>query len=424
MNDILKKSQKKNLVGTNKNITLDQSFTFKNGVQIKNRLIKASMSEELADRITRNPSEDYIALYKAWSQSGAAVLLTGNIMVDRRYTSEVRNIVLDEKSDAAIFTRLTEITQQHGSQLWAQINHPGRQMPMLNGWQPLAPSDVAMKKGLRLVYKKPKIMTEKDILDVVAKFSQTAKLAKKYGFKGIQIHAGHGYLINQFLSPATNKRKDQWGGCLENRARILVEIYKAIRQEVGVDFPIAVKLNSADYMVGGFNQEDSLEIAKILAQVGIDLLEISGGTYENPMMVDAKASTLKREAYFIDYAEKVRQAVSLPIMLTGGFESHTGMQNALNENAADFIGIARQFALNPNVTTEILKNPNWKQPLTKKTTGIAKVDHLMLLNISWYEQQLRHIAQFKQANRDLSVWKSIYQSIRSIGFSALLKIGR
>jgi 2,4-dienoyl-CoA reductase-like NADH-dependent reductase (Old Yellow Enzyme family) len=403
---------------------LNDPFQLNNGIELKNRLVKASMSEELADRITREPTDDYIALYEQWSKSGAAVLLTGNIMVDRRYTSEVRNVVLDEKSDAHIFRNLTKIAQQHGSQLWAQLNHPGRQMPMLNGWQPLAPSDVAMKKGLRLVYKKPKIMTEKDILEVVDKFSKSAKLAQDYGFSGVQIHAAHGYLINQFLSPASNKRQDQWGGSLENRARILIEIFKAIRKEVGMGFPIAVKLNSADYIKGGFNEDDSIKIVQMLEKEGIDLLEISGGTYENPVMVDAKASTIKREAYFMDYAEKVRNIVKTPIMLTGGFESHAGMLQAIEEGATDFIGLARHFALDPTVGHEILNNPTWQHKISKKTTGIAKIDHLMLINISWYEQQLKNIAQFNQADLNLSTWKSIYKTVTSMGLSAFIKLSR
>lgn len=416
-----KRVEANNTVMTKK-ANLNDSFTLKNGVVIRNRIIKASMSEELADRLTRQPTKDYIELYKAWAKSGAAVLLSGNMMVDRRYTSEVRNVVLDEDTDEKIFRAVVQTAQQDGAQFWVQLNHPGRQMPMLNGLQPLAPSEVTMQKGLVLLYKKPKAMTELDIQIVIAKFAKSAKLAKQFGCSGLQIHAAHGYLINQFLSAASNKRTDQWGGSLENRARILFEIYHAIRKEVGNGFPIAVKLNSADYMQGGFNHDDSIQIAKMLDQAGIDLLEISGGTYENPMMVDAKPSTVKREAYFMDYAEKVRQVIKVPIMLTGGFESRAGMQLALDENAADFIGLARHFALNPYVATDILTNKNWHKKIPKKTTGFSKLDHLMLLNISWYEQQLSHIAQYKKANINLSPWKSIYLTIKSLGLSSLLKL--
>lgn len=418
-----KRVEANNTVMTKK-ANLNDSFTLKNGVVIRNRIIKASMSEELADRLTRQPTKDYIELYKAWAKSGAAVLLSGNMMVDRRYTSEVRNVVLDEDTDEKIFRAVVQTAQQDGAQFWVQLNHPGRQMPMLNGWQPLVPSEVTMQKGLVLLYKKPKAMTELDIQIVIAKFAKSAKLAKQFGCSGLQIHAAHGYLINQFLSPTSNKRTDQWGGSLENRARILLEIYHAIREEVGSGFPIAVKLNSADYMQGGFNHDDSIQIAKMLDQAGIDLLEISGGTYENPMMVDAKPSTVKREAYFMDYAEKVRQVIKVPIMLTGGFESRAGMQLALDENAADFIGLARHFALNPYVATDILTNKNWHKKIPKKTTGFSKLDHLMLLNISWYEQQLSHIAQYKKANINLSPWKSIYLTIKSLGLSSLLKLKR
>lgn len=405
-------------------VNLADMFTLPNGNVLKNRIVKSALNEELADRRTRQPTEDYLQLYKVWSNSGAAVLISGNMMVDRRYTTEVRNVVLDEKTDEAVFRRLVETAQEHGSQFWVQLNHPGRQMPMLNGWQPIAPSEVAMKKGLVLIYKKPKAMTESDIQQVIKKFANSAKLAKTFGCSGVQIHAAHGYLINQFLSPASNQRKDKWGGSLENRARFLLEIYHAIRAEVGVDFTISVKLNSADYMQGGFDQEDSIQIAQMLDLAGIDLLEISGGTYENPMMVDAKASTQQREAYFMDYAEQVRQLIQTPIMLTGGFESHAGMQMALNQNAADLIGLGRHFALNPYVAEQILADPQWHQKIAKQSTGFAKLDHFMILNISWYEQQLSHITQYQKANPKLSPWKSILLTAQSLGLNSLLKLKR
>ncbi len=402
---------------------LGQSFQFKNGVSLKNRIVKSSMSEELAERVNRNPTAEYIELYRRWSSSGAGLLLSGNMMVDRRYTAEPRNVVIDEESDAALFKTLAQVAQQQGAQFWIQLNHPGRQIAKVFAWQPLAPSEIPMKKGLRWVYNKPKAMSETQIQEVITKFATSALLAKEWGFSGVQIHAAHGYLINQFLSPAENIRTDQWGGSLENRARFLLAVYAAVRAVVGADFPVAVKLNSADYMHGGFSEEDSMQVVKLLADAGVDLIEISGGTYESPAMVESNValSTQKREAYFLQYAEQVRTLVDTPLLVTGGFRSTQGMQDALASKATDLIGLARPFAIDPEFGHKLLTRADYKITLPRRSTGSKTIDHLMLLNISWYEQQLALLGAQQNAAPNLHPWISVYRSLKSMGISAVLK---
>ncbi len=405
---------------------IKQQFQLKNGVTIKNRVVKASMSEELAEREQRNPTEQYIELYRRWSTSGAGLLLSGNMMVDRRYTAEPRNVVLDELSDASTFKRLAAVGQQNDTHFWVQLNHPGRQVAKAFAWQPLAPSEVPMKNGLRLVYNKPKAMSEAQIYEVIAKFATSARLAKEWGFSGVQIHAAHGYLINQFLSPAENIRTDQWGGSIENRARFLLEVYTAVRAAVGVDFPVAVKLNSADYMHGGFSEEDSMLVVQLLSAAGIDLVEVSGGTYESPVMVESNvaASTQLREAYFLQYAERVRKLVDTPLMVTGGFRSTQGMNEALASGATDLIGLARPFAVDPQIANKLLNDAQYRIAIHRQSTGSKFFDRMILINISWYEQQLALIGGQKNADPHLHPWLSVYKTLKSMGISAVLKARR
>ena len=181
------------------------------------------------------------------------------------------------------------------------------------------------------------------------------------GFDGVQIHGAHGYLVNQFLSARHNHREDQWGGSIENRMRFVVEVYKAIRKEVGPKFSIGIKLNSADYMKGGFTPEESMQVLEKLGNMGIDLIEISGGTYESPSMVGdkVKASTKAREAYFLDYAESARTLVKALLVVTGGFRSTQAMNAALQSGATDFIGLARPIAIDPEMPNKALADTNY-----------------------------------------------------------------
>lgn len=326
------------------------------GIRLENRLSKSAMTEALADSKDTSTIA-HQALYKRWSEGGLAVQLTGNVMVDRRYLERPGNVVIEDERALDALKQWADAAKSGGSQVWMQISHPGRQCPIVVNSRPLSPS--TQKLHLLGLFGKPKEMTERDIEDAIQRYARTAEIARKAGFDGVQIHGAHGYLISQFLSPITNRRTDEWGGTLENRARFLRRVYAAMRTAVGPGFPIAVKLNSADFQKGGFSLEESAQVASWLEQDGIDLIELSGGTYEQMSFVNGteeeqRESTRKREAYFLEYAREVRKAVKVPIMVTGGFRSRSAMEHAITKDGIDMIGLARPLCVQPDAATLLL----------------------------------------------------------------------
>lgn len=397
-------------------------FTLVGGQQIKNRLFKSAMSEQLGDK-GHNPVPGLAKLYSRWAQGGIGLSMTGNIMIDRQALGEPKNVVLDEKSELTQFKAWAKAGKENGSHIWAQLNHPGKQIPKFICEEPVAPSAIALEGGLEKGFNKPRALSEIEIEGIIKKFATSAELAKQVGFSGVQIHGAHGYLVSQFLSPRHNQREDQWGGSIENRMRFVLAIYHAIRRKVGNNFPIGIKLNSADFMKGGFSEEDSMQVVTSLSEVGVDLIEVSGGTYESPSMMGykAKASTQKREAYFLDYIEKVRKIVDTPLVLTGGFRSAQGMQAALDTGATDFIGIARTLAIDPDFPNKLLANQDHKQDLRNLTTGVKAIDMMAMLNITWYEQQLARMAKGKLPKANLSEWGTFFKVFMGAGVYAFKK---
>ncbi len=326
------------------------------GISLKNRLAKSAMTEALADH-NDTPTKAHQTLYKRWSEGGLAVQLTGNVMVDRRYLERPGNVVVEDESALGALKQWAGSAKSGGSQIWMQISHPGRQCPIVVNIHPLSPS--TQKLHMLGLFGKPKEMTSDDIEDAIRRYAKTAEIARKAGFDGVQIHGAHGYLISQFLSPITNRRTDEWGGTLENRARFLRRVYAATRAAVGPDFPVAVKLNSADFQKGGFTLEESAQVASWLEQDGIDLIELSGGTYEQMSFVNGteeeqRESTQRREAYFLEYAREVRKAVKVPIMVTGGFRSRSAMEHAITKDGIDMIGLARPICVQPDAAASLL----------------------------------------------------------------------
>ena len=268
---------------------------------------------------------------------------------------------------------------------------------------------------MQSLFATPDEATHDEIIEIIQRFGRSAVICKNAGFSGVEIHAAHGYLINQFLSPLHNLRTDEWGGTPEKRRKFLMDVYTEIRKQVGADFPIAIKLNSADFQKGGFTEEDSLEVIKALAATGIDLIEISGGTYESGVAkAPQKSSTIAREAFFIDFAEKVRRHVTTPLMVTGGFRSVEGMNQALESNAFDVVGIARLMAIDPNAAKYLLAGMNSKQNVQPIKTGIKKIDSLGIMEVLWYTQQLNRIAQGKAPKpKESGLWAFIKSVLRS-----------
>ncbi len=378
-----------------------QPLTLANGTVIKNRLAKSAMSEAVGTTDNRM-TEQLINMYRVWAQGGSGLLITGNVMVDRRHLGEPNNFALEDERDMPLMQEWARQGTAQGTQLWMQLNHPGKQSPVTVNRQPVAPSAVALDSRFKAFFNAPRALDEAEIEEIIARFGTAAGLARKAGFTGVQIHAAHGYLVNQFLSPHHNQRQDRWGGSLENRARFALEILRAMRQQTSPDFPIAIKLNSADFQRGGFTEEESLLVAEMLTDAGIDLLEISGGTYEAPQMtgLNVKASTLAREAYFLEYAEKIRSRVKVPLMVTGGFRSTQGMADAITSNATDLIGLARPLAVYPDLSNALLSGRQQRVDIKPRLTGIKRVDETGLLETGWYSQQLQRIAAGKATRPD------------------------
>ncbi len=407
---------------------LDSCFILQNGVVIKNRLLKSAMSEQLGDKY-HNPVPGLADLYGRWAQGGIGLSITGNIMVDRNALGEPGNVVLDEKSDLNGFKKWAKAGTQNNTHLWPQLNHPGKQVPDFLSKEPVAPSVIPLQDGLAANFKLPKALSELEIHDIINKFALSARLSKEVGFSGVQIHGAHGYLVNQFLSNRHNQRTDQWGGSLENRMRFVLEIYRAIRKQVGEGFPVGIKLNSADFMKGGFSEEESMQVVQALSDEGIDQIEISGGSYEKVVFIEGnaakppmKASTVKREAYFLDYAQKVRKLSNVPLVVTGGFRSALAMEEALLEDATDFIGLGRSLTLDPDFPNKIMKDQQHSIHLPARTTGIKKLDHMMMMDVLWYQQQMVRMSNRKNPNPKMSEWGAIFKSIGGIGKYALRRV--
>ena len=383
---------------------LEEEMILPNGSTLKNRIAKSAMSENLSNK-NNEPTPLLIEVYKKWAQSGAGLLITGNIMIDSKAIGEPRNVVVENRKNFEILKEWAESVKGTDTHLWAQINHPGRQAMEPINRDLRAPSAVPLKSGGRKDGSKkiPIALNESQILAIIEAFGNTAIILKDAGFSGVQIHGAHGYLVSQFLSPYSNIRSDKWGGSLENRARFVIEVYRKIRARVGKSFPIGIKLNSADFQKGGFSEEESMEVVKILSKEGIDLIEISGGTYEAPaMMGKRKKSTIKREVYFMDYIEKARKITTTPLMLTGGFRTTSIMKDAIASNQLDIIGIARPFTVYPNIGNEIFNNSRINFNTKIKKTGVKGIDGAM--NIIWYESQIKRLGKGKVPKPDLNPW--------------------
>lgn len=402
-----------------KNLQLDTPLTLTPGCEVKNRLFKSAMSEQLGDG-DNAPTPQLIQLYRTWAAGGTGLLVTGNVMIDRTALGEPKNVVLDEQSDAELFQRWADAGTLGDTQLWMQLNHPGKQIPNLINKAPVAPSAIPLGGGLEKTFNCPRALTGEEIEALIHKFAYAAGRAKAWGFTGVQIHGAHGYLVNQFLSPHHNRREDQWGGTLENRMRFLREIYRAIRTEVGDDFPIGVKLNSADFQRGGFTEEESMQVIQALESDGMDLIEVSGGNYENPSMVGAgaKESTLQREAYFLEYAEKAKKLLNIPLVVTGGFRSAEAMSSALASGATDMIGLARPLAVEPDMANRLLADETYRLELKKLSTGIKAIDFMAMLDITWYEHQLALIGAGKPTRPNMSAWSSVFRTFKTLGAHA------
>ncbi|MCW0192773.1 NADH:flavin oxidoreductase/NADH oxidase family protein [Rhodococcus erythropolis] len=327
-----------------------EPFTLASGATLPNRIVKAAMEENMA-AAGQLPGKAMFELYRRWSQGGVGTIITGNVMVQAEALTGPAGVVLDAQAPIAPFREWADAAKSGGAQVWMQINHPGRQiqadMPGV-AWGPSATRVELGKNSKRFAH--PQAMTAQQIDDTVNRFATTARRAEEAGFDGVEIHAAHGYLLSQFLSPLANRRTDKWGGTLDNRARLLLDITRAVRAAVAPTFAVAVKLNSADFQRGGFDADDAAQVITMLAPLGVDVVELSGGSYEAPAMTGQGPDdrTLAREAYFLTLAEELAKASPVPLMLTGGVVRRPVAEQVL-AGGVDFVGLGSALAIDPDL---------------------------------------------------------------------------
>ena len=402
------------------------------GVQIKNRICKAAMTERIAlsDNYT---NQRHLNLYKKWAEGDIGILLTGNVQVDKKHLEGPANVCIEEETyieQLPLLRKWAEEGTKDNTHLWMQISHAGRQTPGEINLSPKAPSSVQLKIPGRN-YGVPSALTTEEIQEIIKKFTFVAKIARETGFTGIQIHSAHGYLLSEFLSPDINLREDEWGGTVENRSRIHVEIIKNIRREVGEDFPISVKMNSADFQKGGFSPDDSIQVAKIIEAAGVDNIEISGGTYEQPRLLGLdnvsinpdrsevrKESTIAREAYFLEYAEKIKKNIQIPLMVTGGFRTKQGMESAVKSGACEIVGVGRPLCANPYAIKEMFDGKIEQLPIFEKTLSLgpwilspsSPFRLIQALNAfgaqAWFYQQIKRMGNNKLPDLNLGLFSA------------------
>ncbi len=404
------------------------------------------MTEGLAGPDNR-ANKRFTELYRRWGESGAAVLITGNFLVDRWHLERGGNIAIDgpQSNEAlAALADMAEAGKADGAHMWMQINHPGRQTQKMINKHPKAPSDIGLKMGNGR-FGKPSPMTDDEVEATIDGFVNAAKVAEQTGFDGVQFHAAHGYLTSQFLSPLSNIRTDKWGGDIEGRARFIMEIIRRTRKAVKDKFAVTVKLNSSDFQKGGFSDEDSVIVANWFEEEGVDLIEVSGGNYEQPRMLDfdrkdpkgdeksiqrKRESTIKREAYFLEFVPKLRECVTIPVMVTGGFRTTSAMGRAIEEDEIDMIGLARPFCTDVDIaerllTGEVKEIKDWSDQirigrgLLSPTSPISFLRDLNAWGeLGWYYEQIYRIADGHEPDFDLSGFKALMAFDKTEGKTA------
>lgn len=378
---------------------LTDPITLPCGLTLPNRLGRAAMTEGLAD--ARNDATvRHERLYAANASGGAGLILTGNVMVDRRHLERARNTVLDSATDR---DRLRRWAESAGPHALVQISHPGRQVSRFVQSEPVSPSG-GPAVNLAGLFARPRALTANEIVEVRARFVTAGRIAVEAGFTGVQVHAAHGYLLSSFLDPGQNRRDDEYGGGIENRSRLLIEIVHGLREALPAGAAIAVKLDARD---GG--EKDLAWLGQRLGEAGADLLEVSGGNYEAPAMLgfeaDGSAIESAHESPFWQGAAALASATEVPVMLTGGFRTGAGVDQALASGVAQLVGVGRPFAVRPELAGEFLRGESdvLDRP-APRITGPALVKRLSgaAANSGWHRLQMKRTAEGEQANLGLN----------------------
>jgi 2,4-dienoyl-CoA reductase-like NADH-dependent reductase (Old Yellow Enzyme family) len=346
------------------------------GVVIKNRLVKAAMSDSLGDG-AGGPTDQQVELYARWATGGAALSLIGEVQVDHRFPEKPGNLVLGPGADDALLRRLVDAGSGDGARIWPQLGHGGA---LAHGpiSRPAGPSALNME-GLQC-----DALTQSEVDALPMMYASAAEHAQAVGFTGVEIHAGHGFLLSQFLSPLFNRRSDRYGGSIHARCRLLLAIVRQVRAAVGGRFAIAVKVNSSDQLEGGLSEDDALVAIALLGNEGVDLIDISGGTY----FPGAPASSDRRSPgpYFLEFARRARAVTDTPLMLTGGFKTRAEAADAVATGATDLVGLARTMVLDPHLAAKWLHpgggDPRFPRFQSPPTGGIT----------AWFTMRLTALA--------------------------------
>ncbi|MGV9676546.1 nitroreductase family deazaflavin-dependent oxidoreductase [Nocardia sp. NPDC003482] len=402
--------------------TLTDPLTLPCGQVLPNRLMKAALSEGLGTA-DHGPDERLERLFRRWGAGGFGLVVTGNVMIDRTQLGEPGNVAIEDERHLDGLTRWAKAAKDGGTPVWVQLNHPGRQAnPLASRRRPVAPSAVALDiPGMPT----PRELTEPEILDLVTRFATAARVTEAAGFDGVQIHGAHGYLVSQFLSPLTNRRTDAWGGDTSRRSRFVLEVARAIRAAVSPGFAVAIKLNSADFQRGGLTEDESRDVIELLAAERLDLIEISGGSYESPAMMGRSASTRAREAYFLDYAETVRRtATTVPLAVTGGFRTRSAMAEAVESDACDVIGLGRPSAVFTSAASDLLSGgvdalrpPAITLGLRGNSRGLKALDGAV--DLQWHTDQLHRLGAGLDPDPGRSPWRTAVSMVRRNGFDSV-----
>ncbi len=344
-------------------------LTLASGHTLENRIAKAAMEENMAE-YGQIPGEALINLYSRWAEGTPGLILSGNVMIAPDAMTGPGGVylgkgVLDDPAIRDRFERWAQAGKSGGSVFYMQISHPGRQVyaSMKTDIVSASATKVDLPGPAAKMFTESRALTGDEVRGMIARFADTAEAAKSAGFDGVQIHSAHGYLVAQFLSPLTNLRDDEWGGSLENRARFLLEIVRAVRKRVGPDFGVAVKLNSADFQRGGFDVSDAQQVVEWLNDENVDFVELSGGSYESAAMAgaaeeDNASSTMLREMYFIEFAKTIQSIAKMPLMVTGGVTKLETAEMAMESGAVEIVGIARAYGFNPHIARDWANGEN------------------------------------------------------------------
>ncbi|TVY14177.1 NADH-dependent flavin oxidoreductase nadA [Lachnellula arida] len=344
------------------------------GKTASNRFLNGAMSERLSSWDPKDfkkrgiPSKNLVNVYKHWGEGQYGQILTGNIMIEYDQLEAMGNPIIPRDAEYSgprfeAFKDLATAAKAHGSLIVGQVSHPGRQVENRVQKNPVSASDVQLEGNIMgMQFAKPHAATTEEIAQITEGFAHAAEFLDKAGYDGIELHGAHGYLLAQFLSPTTNLRTDKYGGALENRLRLTLEIADEIRKRVSKDFIVGMKINSVEFQDKGFSPAEAKEMCQALEKARFDYVELSGGTYESLAFSHKRESTKKRESFFIEFAEQiVKPLTKTKTYVTGGFKTVGAMVKALD--TVDGVGLGRPACQEPLLPKDILEG---------KVTGAIK----------------------------------------------------